>query len=220
MKSAVLKGKGQTYFLEIIDSSDFSEALIQVQELLKQIQTQTPTQQSLDLTVDTQTRWLNLQQKKDLKAVIAQFPVFKLQQIVSQVIPKSVVQQHLLQGQLELETRIIRSGQIMNYPGNVLLLGDVHTGAQVRAAGSVFAIGSIEGIVCAGYPNNDTAVVVGDMTHASQVRICDLIQIVSDIDDKKFDAKSFFYVNDLHSLTTASLDQLLKIRPQMEIILN
>ncbi|UQS82694.1 hypothetical protein MOO45_03360 [Bombilactobacillus folatiphilus] len=220
MKSAVLKGKGQSYYLEIIDESEFSEALRQVENLLTEIQNQVKNDSVLSLTVDTQKRLLTDRQKNELRDTIAQFSVFHLQQITSQVVSKDRLQQILSKKQLEFEPHLIRSGQIREFSGNVLLLGDLHAGAQLRAGGSVFIMGKAEGIIHAGYPDDDKAVVVGNLANVSQVRISDLIQIISDLPKKSLEADSFFSVNDLHALVIDSIENLLEVKPQTEIVLN
>ena len=45
---------------------------------------------------------------------------------------------------------ILRSGQCIDYPGSIVVVGDVNPGAQVMAGGNVIVLGSLKGIVHAG----------------------------------------------------------------------
>ncbi|GAB6273732.1 MAG: septum site-determining protein MinC [Peptococcaceae bacterium] len=54
----------------------------------------------------------------------------------------------------------LRSGQEINCPGHLVIIGDVHSGAKVAAAGNVVIIGTCAGTVCAGEKNNYQAVIV------------------------------------------------------------
>jgi septum site-determining protein MinC len=54
----------------------------------------------------------------------------------------------------------LRSGQEINCPGHLVVIGDVHSGAKVAAAGNVVVMGTCAGTVCAGGKNNYRAVIV------------------------------------------------------------
>lgn len=56
-------------------------------------------------------------------------------------------------------------------------------------------------------------VVCGNMAHAQQVRIADLVEIVSETDYE--DMQKLIYVNDLHVLDTAEVTELKTIRPKV-----
>lgn len=59
-----------------------------------------------------------------------------------------------------LVRRSLRSGQRVSYPGHVVVLGDVHPGAEVVSGGSVMVMGSCRGVVHAGAEGDRTARVV------------------------------------------------------------
>jgi septum site-determining protein MinC len=54
----------------------------------------------------------------------------------------------------------LRSGQQINYPGNLVLVGDVHPGARVLAHGDVIIMGKCLGDIHAGEPDRAEAVVI------------------------------------------------------------
>lgn len=49
--------------------------------------------------------------------------------------------------------RHVRSGDYIEHPHHIVVLGDVHPGAEIRAGGSVVVMGKIEGTVRAGQQN-------------------------------------------------------------------
>lgn len=69
----------------------------------------------------------------------------------------------------------IRSGQIINYEGNVVIVGDVNPGAQVVARGNIVVMGSLRGIAHAGSNGNKQAFVVAYNLDPTQLRIADFI---------------------------------------------
>lgn len=45
---------------------------------------------------------------------------------------------------------ILRSGQCIEYPGSVVIIGDVNPGAQILAGGNIIVLGTLKGVVHAG----------------------------------------------------------------------
>jgi len=68
----------------------------------------------------------------------------------------------------------LRSGQIVEFPGDVVVIGDVNPGAEVRAAGNVIVLGELRGIAWAGYPGNKDAVIVALKMKPQQLRIANI----------------------------------------------
>jgi septum site-determining protein MinC len=69
--------------------------------------------------------------------------------------------------------RTLRSGTRIEFPGNIVVLGDVNPGAEVVADGSILVWGRVRGSVYAGAKGDQTAVVYGLDLSAGQIRIVD-----------------------------------------------
>lgn len=69
----------------------------------------------------------------------------------------------------------VRSGQLVSFDGNVVVIGDVNPGGEVEATGNVAVMGSLRGIVHAGADGNKEAVVVALNLQPMQLRIADVI---------------------------------------------
>lgn len=65
----------------------------------------------------------------------------------------------------------IRSGTRIEFPGNVVVLGDVNPGAEIIAEGSVIVWGRIRGVVHAGAKGNKEAVICALDLSPTQLRI-------------------------------------------------
>jgi len=74
----------------------------------------------------------------------------------------------------------LRSGQTLRYPGNVVVLGDVHAGAEVVAGGDVVVMGTLRGMAHAGAPANELAVVVAYRLIPAQLRIAGVMSRAPD----------------------------------------
>ncbi len=89
------------------------------------------------------------------------------------------------QGDSIVIQRTLRSGQVINHPGHVVIIGDVNPGAEIRAGGSVIVWGRLRGIVHAGLSeqHSDDAVVCALQLSPMQLRIGDKIARAPAIDD-------------------------------------
>jgi septum site-determining protein MinC len=69
----------------------------------------------------------------------------------------------------------VRSGQLVSYEGNLVIIGDVNPGGEVIATGNVVVMGSLRGMVHAGADGNKEAVVAALNLQPTQLRIADVI---------------------------------------------
>lgn len=67
--------------------------------------------------------------------------------------------------------RGLRGGQKEVFEGDVVVMGDVNQGAEILAGGDVIVVGTLRGMVHAGYPDNKDAVVVALNLTPLQLRI-------------------------------------------------
>ena len=61
------------------------------------------------------------------------------------------------EGKTRFIRKAVRGGQCINYPGNIVIIGDVNSGAEVSAAGNVIVLGTLKGKVSAGTNGNTKA---------------------------------------------------------------
>ena len=75
--------------------------------------------------------------------------------------------------------RSLRSGQVVQHPGHVVIIGDVNPGAEIRAGGSVVVWGRLRGSVHAGAEDSyaEQAVVCALQLSPMQLRIGDRVAL-------------------------------------------
>lgn len=72
-------------------------------------------------------------------------------------------------------TKTIRSGQLLESDGNIVVVGDVNPGAELIATGNIVVMGALKGTVHAGAKGNREAIVVALNLCPIQLRIGDVI---------------------------------------------
>lgn len=65
----------------------------------------------------------------------------------------------------------LRSGQVVDYYGNIVVIGDVNPGALLKAGGNIVVLGSLKGVAQAGGNDNLDAIVAAYSLLPTQLRI-------------------------------------------------
>lgn len=76
----------------------------------------------------------------------------------------------------------LRSGQEIDYDGNIVVIGDVNPGAFLKAKGNIIVLGTLRGVAHAGICGNHDSVVAAYSLLPMQLRIGDIIAIPPDDD--------------------------------------
>ncbi len=104
-----------------------------------------------------------------------------VQPVKAEPMPPKIKKLMYFEGTEEGMTRFyngtVRSGQIIKYPGNVVVTGDINPGGEIQAAGNIFVLGTIRGTVHAGCDGNKNAVISAVNLLPTQLRIADTIAI-------------------------------------------
>lgn len=74
--------------------------------------------------------------------------------------------------------KTLRSGVRIEFPGHVVVLGDVNPGAEVVAEGNVIVWGRVRGMIHAGAKGNRQAIICALDLSATQLRIADEVSAV------------------------------------------
>ena len=84
------------------------------------------------------------------------------------------------EGRTKFIRKTVRSGQRINYQGNIVIIGDVNNGAEVYARGNIIVLGSIKGKVFAGVGGNNEAVIAAFCLQPEILKIGDIITMSPD----------------------------------------
>jgi septum site-determining protein MinC len=69
----------------------------------------------------------------------------------------------------------VRSGQAIHHSSNIVVLGDVNPGAEIVSGKDIIVWGVLRGMVHAGYPDNEGAMVCSLLLAPVQLRIAHLL---------------------------------------------
>ena len=80
----------------------------------------------------------------------------------------------------------LRSGSSVEFPGNVIVIGDVNPGAEIVAEGNVVVMGKLLGFVHAGSAGNNEAIVISNILKPTQIRISKFISVPPNDDEATY----------------------------------
>ena len=89
----------------------------------------------------------------------------------------------------------VRSGQLIEERGHVIVLGDTNDGSEIKAGGNIIIMGRTNGLLHAGYPNNDKAIVAAIRMESLQIRIGKIISRAPDTKRYRADVPEIAYTN-------------------------
>ncbi|MBE7023599.1 MAG: septum site-determining protein MinC [Clostridia bacterium] len=140
----------------------------------------------------------------DCKAVLWENPQ-PFEETTEEKVKKSLSAEQILSKAFKIEledektkfyTKTVRSGQLLESEGNIVVVGDVNPGAELVAEGNIIVMGTVKGRVHAGAKGNRSAIVCALNLSPIQLRIADLITRSPDEDENHVIVPQIAYIKD------------------------
>jgi septum site-determining protein MinC len=215
-QNVTIKGTKEGLVLHLDDSCSYEELK---RELDNKLSANSRTQDERQLTsvkVEMGNRYLTEAQREELKDLIRQKKNFVVDDIESNVITKEEVERLMAKTEVMTVSRIIRSGQVLEVPGDLLLVGDVNPGGTVIAGGNIFIMGTLKGMAHAGCFGNNEAVIAASSMKPSQLRISDCLNRASDSTQSNEKREmECAYIDENRQIIVDRLQVLIQLRPNL-----
>lgn len=218
MQNVVLKGHKGGYTISIRANSKFEDVLTELVVLFSELQNDKKNDaiQPISFNITTGKRLLSADEKKKIEDIVSDYPLFSIHKVTSDVMLIQDAIEMVESKTVHLSANTVRNGQVEYIKGDALFIGNLHKGGILKASGNIFLLGKCEGIVHAGYLTDAQAIIVGNVSKAQQVRIADVVDIISENQEViSKDEETVVYVNDLHVLDYTKREQIKKIRPKL-----
>lgn len=216
LQNVVIKGTKEGLILHLNDSCSFEELKKELQWKLSESSRSQEGHQQITVKVQVGNRYLTDIQIEELKELIAQTKNLVVDSISSNVMTKEEVEKMQQEQKIVSVSRIIRSGQVLKVPGDLLLIGDVNPGGTVMAGGNIFVMGVLKGIAHAGCYGNREAVIAASIMKPSQLRISEYINRAPDhYSDQESREMECAYINENNQIMIDRLQVLMHLRPNL-----
>ncbi len=178
-QNVTIKGRQNGLTLLINDLCSFDEALAELKQV---VESSRPNREDpiVSVNVELGNRYLTEKQKEQLKQIIHEGNRLAIDTIESNVITREEALKWKEESQVKAIHRIVRSGQVLEVTGDLLLIGDVNPGGMVVSTGDVYIMGNLRGTAHAGANGDRQAVIAAAYMKPSQLRIADYISRAPD----------------------------------------
>lgn len=214
-QNVVIKGTKDGLTLQLNDKCAYNEL---IEELVEKLDTVTNDGQDALITVTVQTgnRYITEEDKEALKNVIRKRQHLIVEDIKSNVITVDEALRWKEEEEIVSYAGRIRSGQVLEVPGNLLLVGDVNPGGTIKAGGSIYVVGALKGVAHAGCYGNDRAVIAAAKMMPTQLRISNHLTRSPDrYDEEEITESECAFINEADQLVIDRLQVLKYLRPDI-----
>lgn len=180
-----IKGTKEGLIFYIDDTSSFRDAYDELEHVLSTTSSKEDSEDKVvSVILKFGYRYVTDVQKTTIRELIEKDKRFIVERFDSEVISKKQAKDWFDQSEVKAICRIVRSGQVLEVIGDLLLIGDVNPGGQVRATGNIFIMGNLHGIAHAGKDGNEEAIIAASYMNPSQLRIATFISRAPDYESK------------------------------------
>lgn len=175
----IIKGNknGLNAIIQIDKFGDFEEML---DALLDRLRKGKKFYRGANLIITTDLEYINDKQARKLKDALFDEILIQDCEFIQKEDNIKKVFSGIHEGKTKFIRNTIRSGQIINYLGNIIIIGDVNHGAEVRALGNIIVLGTLSGRVYAGDNGNENSIVAAFYLEPEIVSIAGKLTISPD----------------------------------------
>lgn len=215
-QNVLIKGTKDGLTLHLDDLCSYEELKRELDSKLTENSLANKDRPLISVRVQVGNRYLTEDQQEEIKNLIRQKKNLVVELIQSNVMTREEAELAIAANEIIPVARVIRSGQVLETPGDLLLVGDVNPGGTVRAGGNIFIMGSLKGIAHAGCFGNSNAVVVASVMNPSQIRISHCINRAPDFGtDKEKREMECAYIDENDHIIIDRLQVLSQLRPKL-----
>jgi len=208
-----IKGTKNGLVLRLDDQCAYSEL---VEELERKV-----SEGGIDGKVEVQlhlgNRYCTDGQKQQLIQVVQHTGKMLVSKIQSDVLSIEESNKRILQQKCETYVGIVRSGQVVFSPGDVIVVGDVNPNGRIEAGGNIYVLGKLKGIAHAGVGGNKGAVITAAFFAPTHVLIANKIEMMSN--EQQFVSKHreqlCAYLNSEGEISYGHVQEIRKLRPYL-----
>ncbi|WP_461612718.1 septum site-determining protein MinC [Clostridium sp. Marseille-QA1073] len=159
----------------VIDMKKFKNSLDMTNALIEKLSKGKRFYRGCTLKITTQLKEFTDRELRNLRDLL--FEEFLIRDCIFQDIDEkqNKVFNGIYEGRTKYLKKTIRSGQVYEYSGNLVIIGDINPGAEVYAAGNIVVVGAIRGSVHAGCTGNDKSFIAAFSLEPQIIRIADIM---------------------------------------------
>lgn len=205
---------GLTFILD--DHCVFEDLIDELKAKLSQKYYKNEGAPEVSVNVELGNRYVNEEEQKLIEQTITEGKNLIVEKFSSNVITKEEAEAERRRTTVHSLARIVRSGQVLEIEGDLLLIGDINPGGAVISTGNIFVLGAIRGMAHAGSLGNRDAVICASVMAPSQLRIADLLKEEPNRQEQEEREMECAYIDEKgEEIQFNKLQEVKNIRPQL-----
>ncbi|QKS71844.1 septum site-determining protein MinC [Paenalkalicoccus suaedae] len=209
-----IKGTRDGLTFQLDDQCSFQTIKAELQDRLAERPETANSDAMIEADISLGNRYITQNQRLELEAIFAQSLHIQVGQFHSNVITKEEALNEQKEKQVTQLVKVIRSGQVEEFHGDVVLIGDVNQGATLKATGNIHIVGSLRGIAHAGSTGREDAVISASFMRPTQLRIASIIRRAPD-EEEWGGSLEFAYLSEDGDIHLEKVQKLGTIRPKL-----
>lgn len=210
-----IKGTKDGLTLHLDDRCSFQELITEIEEKLSGNQHIQPESPLITVHVKVGLRYITKKEEELLRTLIRKKKNLVVGSIESEVVSKAEAQELRKQSEITSVCKMVRSGQVLEVPGDLLLIGDVNPGGTVMAGGSIFVMGALRGHAFAGINGDTEAVIVASVMKPTGLKIGDILNREFVFSTEENNDMECAYINEEEKVVIDRLQVLSHLRPKL-----
>jgi septum site-determining protein MinC len=215
VKSKVtIKGtkEGLVFFMD--DTCSFDELLTDLRDKIEHSHQQILSGPLIRVSIKLGKRYCTPEQQEELTKIIRQKGNLVIHVVEADVITREEAIAERLKSSFHVQVLTVRSGQVLESEGDILLLGDVNPGGTIRSTGSIYVLGHLRGYAHAGVSGDNQAIIAAAMMNPTQLRIAEVVSKPGEEWAKNTGGTEFAYLEN-ETMLVAKMNYLPRIRPEL-----
>ncbi|WP_338777391.1 septum site-determining protein MinC [Metabacillus sp. FJAT-52054] len=210
-----IKGTKDGLTLYLDDACTYETLILELEEMLSSKQYVQENGPLIGVSVKSGKRLLSEEQQQMVKTTIRKKKNLVVENIESDVVTKEEANRLKKEAEVVKAARIVRSGQVLQVEGDLLLIGDVNPGGTVIANGSIFVLGALRGTAHAGYNGNSRAIIAASVMAPAQLKIYDSLNQSPERIHVEEHGMECAYIDDEGQMKRDRLQNVMYVRPDV-----
>jgi septum site-determining protein MinC len=210
-----MKGTKDGLVLHLDDQCSYVEL---VHELQKKMEDD-GIEGKIDVQLHLGLRYCTIEQKKELIQIVQSHGNMLVSKVLSDVLTVEESNRRIEQQAVDTYVGIVRSGQTIRAKGNIIIIGDVNPNGKVEAAGDIYVLGKLKGIVHAGVEGDEEAIIAASTFQPTHVAIANVLEVMSNEQEiiRKQEEHLFAYLSAANAITYGRIQEVRHVRPSLSM---
>ena len=215
LQNVIIKGTKEGLTLHLDDSSSFENIIEDLREKLSSSYKFQKDDPIMSVNVHTGNRQFSQDEEKQIVSIIESSHKLVVDKIASNVIQVDEAERIMNETAIKSIVGKVRSGQVLEVPGDLLLIGDVNPGGVIKADGNIFIVGNVRGCVHAGCKGNHEAIVAASVMTSAQISIAETITTTAHSAADEVLHQHCAYINNQKEIAFDRIQLLKQLRPKL-----